>query len=65
MKQFRFLLLMLPLLLLAGLASAQKKEITGKVIDLATGLPLNGVSVVAGKDRQVLQPGKMELSQFQ
>ena len=51
MKQFRFLLLMLPFLLLAGFASAQKKEITGKVIDLATGNPLSGVSIVAGKDK--------------
>jgi len=51
MKQLRFLLLMLPLLLLAGLASAQKKEITGKVIDQATGLPLSGVSVILGKDK--------------
>jgi TonB-linked SusC/RagA family outer membrane protein len=51
MKQLRFLLFMLPLLLLAGLASAQKKEIKGKVVDQATGLPLNGVSVIAGKDK--------------
>lgn len=51
MKQFKFLLLMLPLLFLAGLAFAQKKEITGKVIDLATGNPLSGVSIIAGKDK--------------
>ena len=51
MKQFRFLLLMLPFILLAGFASAQKKEITGKVIELATGNPLSGVSIVAGKDK--------------
>lgn len=51
MKQFKFLLFMLPLLLLAGIACAQKKEITGKVVDQATGMPLSGVSVVAGKDK--------------
>lgn len=46
MKQFKFLLLMLPLLFLAGLAFAQKKEITGKVIDQATGEPISGVSIL-------------------
>lgn len=51
MKQFRFLLFMLPFLLLAGLASAQKKEISGKVTDQATGQPMGGVSVIAGKDK--------------
>ena len=51
MKQVRFLLLLLPLLLVTGIASAQKKEITGKVTDQATGLPLAGVSVIAGKER--------------
>jgi len=51
MKQIQFLLLLLPLLLVAGMASAQKREITGKVTDQATGLPLAGVSVVAGKEK--------------
>ena len=51
MKQLRFLLMMLPILLVAGIASAQKKEITGKVTDQATGLPLSGVSVIAGKEK--------------
>lgn len=51
MKQLRFLQMMLPLLLLTGIAFAQKKGITGKVIDQATGLPLNGVSIIAGKEK--------------
>ena len=51
MKQLRFLLLLLPLLFITVIATAQKKEITGRVTDQATGLPLAGVSVVAGKDR--------------
>ena len=51
MKQLRCLLLMLPLLLIAGLTFAQKKEITGKVIDQSTGLPLSGVSIIAGKEK--------------
>ncbi len=51
MKQVRFLLLLLPMLFITVIATAQKKEITGKVTDQATGLPLAGVSVVAGKER--------------
>lgn len=51
MKQFRFLSLILPLLILAASASAQKKDITGKVVDLATGNPLAGVSIIAGQDK--------------
>lgn len=37
---------MLPLLLLASIAFSQKKEISGKVIDQATGQPLEGVSIL-------------------
>jgi TonB-dependent starch-binding outer membrane protein SusC len=51
MKQVKLLLLLLPLLLVVVMASAQKKEITGKVTDQTTGLPLNGVSIVAGKEK--------------
>jgi TonB-dependent starch-binding outer membrane protein SusC len=51
MKQFRYLLLMFALILTATLVQAQKREITGKVTDSATGEPLNGVSVVAGKSK--------------
>jgi TonB-dependent starch-binding outer membrane protein SusC len=51
MKQIKYLLLMLPLLLIAGMVHAQKKEISGKVTDFATGEPLNGVSIVAGKSK--------------
>lgn len=51
MKQVRFLLLLLPMLFITVIASSQKKEITGKVTDQATGLPLGGVSVIAGKER--------------
>jgi TonB-dependent starch-binding outer membrane protein SusC len=47
MKQLRFLLLMLPLLLLSGYVFAQKKEITGKVIDQSTSKPISGVSILA------------------
>jgi len=52
MKKIRFLMMVLPLLLIAGMAYAQKKEITGRVVDQATGLPLAGVSVTAGKDKK-------------
>ena len=51
MKQVRFLLLLLPMLLVTVIATAQKKEIAGRVTDQATGLPLGGVSVIAGKER--------------
>ncbi len=51
MRQLRFLLMILPLVLFAGIAFAQKKEITGTVTDLGTGKPLGGVSIVAGKDK--------------
>lgn len=51
MKQIRFLLLLLPLLLLNVLVLAQKRELTGKVTDQVTGLPLSGVSVMAGKEK--------------
>jgi TonB-dependent starch-binding outer membrane protein SusC len=51
MKEFKYLLLMLPFLALVGMAQAQKKELNGKVTDQATKLPLAGVSVVAGKDK--------------
>jgi hypothetical protein len=44
--------MVMPMLLMAGMAFAQKKEITGKVLDQATGLPLAGVSVTAGKDKK-------------
>jgi TonB-dependent starch-binding outer membrane protein SusC len=47
MKQVKFLLLILPLVLLAGFAGAQKMEITGKVVDKSTGEGLGGVSVQA------------------
>jgi TonB-dependent starch-binding outer membrane protein SusC len=52
MKQIKYLLLMLPLLLVTGFAFSQKKEITGKVTDQATGIPLEGVSVVTGKNTE-------------
>lgn len=51
MKQLKFLLMMLPLLLITGFASAQKKEITGKVVDQTTGIALSGVSIIAGKEK--------------
>lgn len=51
MKQLRCLLLMLPLMMIAGIASAQKKQITGKVTDNASGLPLSGVSILADKGK--------------
>ncbi len=46
MKHLRCLLLMLPLILICGLASAQKKIITGKVIDEKTGEPLVGANIL-------------------
>ncbi len=51
MRKVRFLQLMLPLLILAITATAQKREITGKVIDQITGQALSGVSIIAGKDK--------------
>ncbi|MEI8058760.1 MAG: TonB-dependent receptor plug domain-containing protein, partial [Ferruginibacter sp.] len=50
MKKLLFILLLLPLVFIAGSAFSQKKQITGKVLDMATSKPLVGVSVVAGKD---------------
>lgn len=49
MKKIRFLSLMLPLLLMAGIAFAQTKVITGKVVDQSTGKPLGGVSILGNK----------------
>ena len=51
MKKIRCLLLMLPLLVLSGLAFAQKREITGKVTDKNTGEPLFGVSVLKNNQK--------------
>lgn len=51
MKPLRYLLMSLTLVLLAVTGTAQKHEITGKITDQATGLPLSGVSVVAGKEK--------------
>jgi TonB-linked SusC/RagA family outer membrane protein len=45
MKNLRLLLFMMPLLLSTLLVSAQKTSITGKVVDKATGAPLEGVSI--------------------
>jgi TonB-linked SusC/RagA family outer membrane protein len=50
MKHLRCLLLLL-LILISGLSSAQKKIITGKVIDAKTGEPLNGASVLLEKSK--------------
>ncbi len=52
MKQFRFFLAMLLLSLSSTSNFAQQREITGKVIDLATGEPLSGVSVIPGKTKK-------------
>jgi TonB-linked SusC/RagA family outer membrane protein len=51
MKQMRFLLLILPLLLLTGIVDAQKKSITGLVTDKKTGAPLDGANVVVEKTK--------------
>jgi TonB-linked SusC/RagA family outer membrane protein len=51
MKQLRFLLMMLPFLFITGIASAQKREISGKVTDQVTGEPLAGVSIISGKEK--------------
>lgn len=51
MKKLKLLLLILPLLLSVGMVSAQKKEITGKVVDQTSGSPLSGVSILTGKDK--------------
>ena len=48
MRKLRFLLVLMPLLLIVGLVSAQKKIITGKVTDSNTGDPLSGASVIVG-----------------
>jgi TonB-dependent SusC/RagA subfamily outer membrane receptor len=50
MKKQRLLLMLLPLLLMAALVSAQKRTITGKVLDGSTGTPLAGVSILANKE---------------
>ncbi|MFC4262058.1 SusC/RagA family TonB-linked outer membrane protein [Ferruginibacter yonginensis] len=46
MKQIRGLLIMLPLLLVAGFSFAQKNTVTGKVTDKNTGEALSGVNVL-------------------
>ncbi len=51
MKQLRCLLLVLPILLIAGIATAQKKTITGKIIDQSTGEPLVGANVLVEKTK--------------
>ncbi len=51
MKQLQSLLLLLPLLILSLVVTAQKKEITGKVIDQATGEPISGVSVLSNNSK--------------
>lgn len=51
MKKLKLLLLILPLLLSVCMVSAQKKEITGKVVDQTSGSPLSGVSILTGKDK--------------
>ena len=52
MKQLRTVLLLLPVLLLAGLVHAQKKEVTGKVIDEGTGKPIGGANVLINKKKE-------------
>jgi protocatechuate 3,4-dioxygenase beta subunit len=37
--------------MMVGTASAQKKDITGKVIDQSTGMPMAGVSVITDKKK--------------
>ncbi len=49
MKKQRLLLMLVPLLLMAALVSAQKRTITGKVLDATNGTPLAGVSILANK----------------
>jgi TonB-linked SusC/RagA family outer membrane protein len=49
MKKQRLLLMLVPLLLMAALVSAQKRTITGKVLDASNGTPLAGVSILANK----------------
>ena len=51
MKQLRCLLFMLSLILITGLASAQKKVITGKVINQKGNDPLLGVNILADKQK--------------
>ena len=52
MNQLNRVLLTLPLLLLAGLVFAQKKEIYGKVIDEITREPLQGVNIIVNKNKE-------------
>lgn len=51
MKQLRCLLIMLPLLLVVGLVSAQKKTITGRVTSQGGNDPLGGVNVLADQQK--------------
>jgi hypothetical protein len=46
MKNLRLLLFMLPFLIISSMVNAQKKSLTGKVIDKETGMPLEGVTVL-------------------
>src|ERR1700730_12623609 len=49
MKNFRFLSLLLPLILFSGFIYAQKRTISGKVTDQSTGAPLAGPTVISDK----------------
>jgi hypothetical protein len=51
MKKLRCLSVML-LMLISSIAMAQKKTITGKVINQATGEPMNGVNILADKQKK-------------
>ena len=47
----KFLFLATLLLLLAGAAYSQRKEISGKVMDASTGEPISGVNIIAANNR--------------
>ena len=53
MKSIRLLFTIIPMLCMSIFVHAQKKDITGKVTDQSTGLPLNGASIVINNNTGV------------
>ena len=53
MKSIRLLFTIIPMLCISIFVHAQKKDITGKVTDQSTGLPLNGASIVINNNTGV------------
>jgi len=60
MKPIKYLGLLLSLLLITGWAQAQKRFVTGKVISQIDNQPLQGVSILADKQKVGELPKRMD-----